>query len=729
MHREVTSIITLLLQKNIETRPTVEEVLEDKFKLLQTLKKKVRRSKTQLIPVLTLAKTIRHHALKLPKEDISVLSNHLVSVPPAPFQIECPICKDITKVPHQTDCCGKNFCLACIQKAKKERGECPTCNQRNYNTLPDKGLQIALQKLQIYCPNVNEGCKWIGELKQIESHLNCQSSESKQLEGCLYVQIQCIYCSNMFQRSKMRLHKDSQCPKRPFTCQFCRNYHSVLSDVEKNHWPVCPSFLIKCEQKCGELIPRKDYRNHLENECLQATIICNQTGCNLVLTRKDLLAHIADVHIMPSKLRESIHQAFQIQSAAVKRRFHSQYTQHHSVSQKRSNSRKHEHLARSIYIGEQPTNIICEEEQPISSLGDMNFHSQTHHLTTSSLVQPPEEPFLTLMKCPRCLQIVKEPHQVLCCGRNLCKQCLDNTKVNKNTQCPSCKGSITDSFFNKGLHHVLSELYIVCPHARKKCEWKGKMSDLDKHLNPDSEDPNDGCKYVEVVCQDCNCTYARHLSTEHKTKECSKRLFKCTYCNKYESNYEDVAANHWHVCSQYLIKCPRKCGITVERQKLSNHLSSQCSFRQKTHWLGISSETFIRAVLMLVLVCPIFLLIPLIYLQKSHELAIYTRGCNKICQQWKFSTMTVTVSFLEIYSKGICIAEYELRDINLEWQEEFEFETMKRLVISTSDEICHDLKNCIIPVFKDVNAMEHFQTTIIIRAQLAATHFNRKVLI
>ena len=40
--------------------------------------------------------------------------------------------------------------------------------------------------------------------------------------------------------------------------------------------------------------------------------------------------------------------------------------------------------------------------------------------------------------------------------------------------------------------------------------------------------------------------------------------------------YEDVITNHWPLCGHYPVQCPQKCGKTLQRQYLDNHIANSC---------------------------------------------------------------------------------------------------------------------------------------------------------
>ncbi len=175
-----------------------------------------------------------------------------VKPPPSEYiQSECPVCLQIIREPHQVTCCGKKFCKACIEHIRAIQKPCPTCN-KEFSSFADKGLKQSLYSLKVRCSHQKDGCEWMGELRQ---HLNTDPQPEKQLDGCQFVEIDCIYnCRNHQQRRYIQNHQIKDCPKRSFGCEHCHYYKSTYDDVTNNHWPVCGSFPIPCPNQCGSTI-------------------------------------------------------------------------------------------------------------------------------------------------------------------------------------------------------------------------------------------------------------------------------------------------------------------------------------------------------------------------------------------------------------------------------------------------------------------------------------------
>ena len=124
-----------------------------------------------------------------------------VEKPPKAFQSECPVCLLILREPFQVTCCGYAFCRACIERIKKDNKPCPCCNSNDFDKFEDKRLNRSLYKFKIYCINKEQGCKWQGELKELDNHLNYNPGQQNQLDGCQFMKINCLHCAELFLRS------------------------------------------------------------------------------------------------------------------------------------------------------------------------------------------------------------------------------------------------------------------------------------------------------------------------------------------------------------------------------------------------------------------------------------------------------------------------------------------------------------------------------------------------
>ena len=220
-----------------------------------------------------------------------------VKPPPSEFvQSECPVCLQIIREPHQVTCCGKKFCKACIDHNIAIQKPCPACNEK-FSSFADKSSKQSLYSLKVRCGHQKDGCEWTGELRQLDEHLNTDPLPEKQLDGCQFVEVDCIYnCGNHQQRRYIQNHQIKDCPKRPFGCEHCHDYKSTYDDVTSNHWPVCGSFPVPCPNQCGSAIQRQNIDSHVADECPLTTINCDfhHVGCAVKLPRQDMPEHLRE---------------------------------------------------------------------------------------------------------------------------------------------------------------------------------------------------------------------------------------------------------------------------------------------------------------------------------------------------------------------------------------------------------------------------------------------------
>ena len=84
-----------------------------------------------------------------------------------------------------------------------------------------------VQNLKVRCSDFIEGCEWVGELKDLNDHLDRQCG------------IACPFgCSKFTHLSKMREHT-RHCHKRMISCENC-GYYNTLAIVTEKHYPICP---------------------------------------------------------------------------------------------------------------------------------------------------------------------------------------------------------------------------------------------------------------------------------------------------------------------------------------------------------------------------------------------------------------------------------------------------------------------------------------------------------
>ena len=142
-----------------------------------------------------------------------------IESPQEAFKTHCPICLNILRDPYEVNCCGKNFCHACLKKVQANSKPCPACNHEGFSAHPNLGLRQSLTQLPVRCSHHKDGCEWIGELGELDKHLNLNPEPDKRLDGCQFPKIPCVHCANLFERHLIPNH-ESECPQQPVKCDF-----------------------------------------------------------------------------------------------------------------------------------------------------------------------------------------------------------------------------------------------------------------------------------------------------------------------------------------------------------------------------------------------------------------------------------------------------------------------------------------------------------------------------
>ena len=215
---------------------------------------------------------------------------------PKELEADCPICLLVLRDPFQASCCGNSFCQLCIKRVQADKKSCPTCNEADFSVFADKRLRRSLYAFQVRCVHQKSGCEWIGELGELERHLNLNPELSKQLVGCGFAAVSCTHCREYFQRRHVHAHETESCPQRPFSCDYCEDYGSVFEDVVTNHWPVCKCYPVSCPNECGVSPERQSVETHVNTVCPLTVVNCDfhYAGCEVQLVRKDMPTHLAE---------------------------------------------------------------------------------------------------------------------------------------------------------------------------------------------------------------------------------------------------------------------------------------------------------------------------------------------------------------------------------------------------------------------------------------------------
>ena len=192
-------------------------------------------------------------------------------------------------------------------------------------------------------------------------------------------------------------------------------------------------------------------------------------------------------------------------------------------------------------------------------------------------IEKPSEDFY----CPVTLDLLREPHQMLCCGNHLSPEAVTRLQ---GQPCPVCKETNLNTVPDKFFKRKVNELKVRCPNKSLGCEWVGELCSLDRHLSQNSVEGE--CQFVTVACPHSCCdSFQRRQLKGHKANVCPNRPFTCQYCD-HRATYITVTSEHWPICTKYPVDCPNKslgCQWAGERGDLDQHLNGgseegECQF-------------------------------------------------------------------------------------------------------------------------------------------------------
>ena len=145
--------------------------------------------------------------------------------------------------------------------------------------------------------------------------------------------------------------------------------------------------------------------------------------------------------------------------------------------------------------------------------------------------------------CLICTLVAREAHQVNCCGKMICRGCLEGLQKHCNNVCPTCRKDLQGKYFLDTLAiRNINHLEIYCENKKRGCTWSGELQLVEKHLKVE-------CSIMEET--------------------------KCMYCGQFGS-YAYISSDHWEECPDLTIDCPNSgCGVKPKRKSLEAH-RQQC---------------------------------------------------------------------------------------------------------------------------------------------------------
>ena len=125
----------------------------------------------------------------------------------------CPVCKELLTEPFLTDC-GHHVCGTCCdnQLLVTNNANCPVCREHNVlrNARLDKSLERKVKSHKVHCEHYDEGCDWVGEVKDLQNHLDPEKG----------------FCSHV-----AKVLKDTQRTTCEYCNRICTQYNAHLYTV------------------------------------------------------------------------------------------------------------------------------------------------------------------------------------------------------------------------------------------------------------------------------------------------------------------------------------------------------------------------------------------------------------------------------------------------------------------------------------------------------------------
>ena len=175
-----------------------------------------------------------------------------------PPEYFCPVTFELLRDPKQTECCGHHISGVVVARIQREGKPCPLCKEPNFTVISDKYFNRKANELKVRCPHKQNGCKWEGQLGDLDQHSN-------------------------------------SCPKRPWQCQHCE-FRGTYDIGTTNHLPNCTKYPEPCPNQCDiGTVPHCDMEKHL-TECPLQLVECEfaHAGCQERIPQWELSRHMEE---------------------------------------------------------------------------------------------------------------------------------------------------------------------------------------------------------------------------------------------------------------------------------------------------------------------------------------------------------------------------------------------------------------------------------------------------
>ena len=126
-------------------------------------------------------------------------------------------------------------------------------------------------------------------------------------------------------------------------------------------------------------------------------------------------------------------------------------------------------------------------------------------------------------------------------GTSILRSTLPCDIQQQDRPCPECGHNFTTMKPVKYQRQIVSR---CCSVRGRGCGWSGMLGQLDVHLDHDQNN----CQHVDIKCPlNCQQTILKNKLEQHMATECVKRDSVCQYCD-FKATYEVMMDTHWPVC-------------------------------------------------------------------------------------------------------------------------------------------------------------------------------------
>ncbi|XP_060586823.1 TNF receptor-associated factor 4-like [Ruditapes philippinarum] len=175
-------------------------------------------------------------------------------------------------------------------------------------------------------------------------------------------------------------------------------------------------------------------------------------------------------------------------------------------------------------------------------------------------------------ECPVCGSVLKYPVLFEECSHRCCANCLPEL-LRTTAKCP-IDGTPIDRnrqvIVDKEYQKEIEALNVNCSFYTKGCTWSGKLKDIQIHVAD--------CKYYLLKCpKGCGMKLEKIVLKHHLQEDCDKRDIRCEFCSMRMRAEEEV--HHLGTCGKFKMPCPNKCsnGKELERENMRDHLENTCT--------------------------------------------------------------------------------------------------------------------------------------------------------